>query len=302
MKPSNILDNLLSEIGSVENLEQALVLYETVGMRAASLAQRTRKEYVNDLADVVAYLAKGGITRPEQVTLAHLRVYLADLERRGYRASTRNRKVHTVKGFFRFLRDYAVVREDVSKRLIPPPVARGEPRFLTEAEYTRLLEVASTNMRDAAIIELFLQTGIRLSELVSLSVRDVTLSSGAGSIRIQRGGGHVLIPLNDKAQNALRKWLRVREPMSDTALFLTVLNKAMSKRTVQLMLAKYLDAAGIPDASVQSLRHTMAVHHIAKGTPLKTLAEVLGDHPDTLQQYVAAARKVHQKALQENAL
>ena len=297
-----MLDNLLGEIGGIETLKQALVLYETVGMRAASLARRTRKEYVNDLADLVAYLTRGGITRPEQVTLAHLRVYLADLERRGYQASTRNRKVHTVKGFFTFLHDYAVVRENVASRLIPPPVERGEPRFLSEAEYTRLLDVARANVRDAAIIELFLQTGIRLSELVNLSVRDVTLFPGAGTIRVKRGGGHVLIPLNDKAQNALRKWVANREPIVDTALFLTALKKPLSKRAVQLMLAKYLDAAGIQGASVQSLRHTMAVHHIAKGTPLKTLAEVLGDHPDTLQQYVAAARKVHQKALQENAL
>ena len=297
-----MLDDLLGEVGAIETLKQALVLYETVGMRAASLARRTRKEYVNDLADLVAYLTRGGITRPEQVTLAHLRVYLADLERRGYQASTRNRKVHTVKGFFTFLHDYAVVRENVASRLIPPPVERGEPRFLSEAEYTRLLDVARANVRDAAIIELFLQTGIRLSELVNLSVRDVTLFPGAGTIRVKRGGGHVLIPLNHKAQNALQKWFQVREPILDTALFLTALKEPLSKRAVQLMLAKYLDAAGIPDASVQSLRHTMAVHHIAKGTPLKTLAEVLGDHPDTLQQYVAAARKVHQKALQENAL
>ena len=297
-----MLDDLLGEVGAIETLKQALVLYETVGMRAASLAQRTREEYVNDLADLVAYLATGGIIRPEQVTPAHLRVYLADLERRGYQASTRNRKVHTIKGFFRFLHDYAVIRENVARQLIPPPVERGEPRFLSEAEYTRLLEVARANVRDAAIIELFLQTGIRLSELVNLSVRDVTLLPGAGTIRVKRGGGHVLIPLNDKAQNALRKWVANREPILDTALFLTALKKPLSKRAVQLMLAKYLDAAGIQGASVQSLRHTMAVHHIAKGTPLKTLAEVLGDHPDTLQQYVAAARKVHQKALQENAL
>ena len=292
----------MAEIGGIETLKQALVLYETVGMRAASLAQRTRAEYTNDLTDLIAYLGRGGITRPEQVTLAHLRVYQADLDRRGYQASTRNRKVHTVKGFFSFLHDYAVIRENVARQLIPPPVERGEPRFLSEAEYTRMLEVARANVRDAAIIELFLQTGIRLSELVSLSVRDVTFSPEAGTIRVKRGGGHVLIPLNDKAQNALRKWVANREPIVDTALFLTALKKPLSKRAVQLMLAKYLDAAGIQGASVQSLRHTMAVHHIAKGTPLKTLAEVLGDHPDTLQQYVAAARKVHQKALQENAL
>lgn len=94
----------------------------------------------------------------------------------------------------------------------------------------------------------------------------------------------------------------MREPVQDTALFLTAVKKPMGKRAVQLMLAKYMKEAEIADASVQTLRHTMAVHHLAKGTPLKTLAEILGENPDTLQVYVPVARKMQSKALQENAL
>ena len=76
----------------------------------------------------------------------------------------------------------------------------------------------------------------------------------------------------------------------------------MGKRAVQMMLEKYLAEAGIENASVQSLRHTMAVHHLAKGTPRNTLAEILGDDPATLDAFLPLARKVHQKALQEHAL
>ena len=112
----------------------------------------------------------------------------------------------------------------------------------------------------------------------------------------------IVIPMNHKAQNALRQWLEVREPVLDTALFLTIVQKSIKKRAVQLMLAKYFARVGIENASVQSLRHTMAVHHLAKGTSIMTLAEILGDHPDTLQPNMAAARKVHQQALQEHLL
>ena len=231
------------------------------------------------------------------------------MERRGYKASTRNRKTYAIKGFFGFLRDYAVTKIDIAAELIPPVVERGEPRFLSEAEYTRLLDVAQDNVRDAAIIELFLQTGLRLSELAGLSVRDVTLAApttpehpSTGTLRIKRGGRQVTIPLNHKAQNALRKWLVAREPIEDTTLFLTAVKKPMGKRAVQLTLEKYLKEAGIAGASVQTLRHTMAVHHLAKGTPVKTLSEILGDSPDSMQVYLSAARKLHSKALQENAL
>lgn len=300
---------LLEEIGTVETLAQALVLYKRLGMQMSAKAKRTRVEYENDVADLVAFLTKSGITRVDQVTLTHLKVYQVDLERRGYKASTRNRKTYAIKGFFAFLSDYAVIKVDIAAELIPPVVERGEPRFLSEAEYTRLLDAARDNVRDAAIIELFLQTGIRLSELVGLSVRDVMLETPpapdrphGSSIRIKRGGRHITIPINDKAQNALRKWLEIREPILDTALFLTAVKKPMGKRAVQLMLEKYLKEAGIGSASVQSLRHTMAVHHLAKGTPAKTLAEILGDSPDSIQVYLSAARKLHSKALQENAL
>ncbi|GIV76294.1 MAG: tyrosine recombinase XerC [Litorilinea sp.] len=300
---------LLEEIGTVETLSQALILYKKLGMQMSSKAKSTRVEYENDVADLVAFLTKSRITRVDQVTLTHLKVYQVDLERRGYKASTRNRKTYAIKGFFGFIRDYAVTKVDIAAELIPPVVERGEPRFLSEAEYTRLLNVAQNNARDAAILELFLQTGLRLSELVGLSVRDVTLGESAtpdrlsiGTLRIKRGGRQVTIPLNHKAQNALRKWLAARAPVQDTALFLTAAKKTMGKRAVQLTLEKYLKEAGIEDASVQTLRHTMAVHHLAKGTPVKTISEILGDSPDSMQVYLSAARKIHSKALQENAL
>ena len=301
--------SLLGEIGNVESLEQGLVLYKQLGMGSKTISPRTRVEYENDLADLISFLATSGVTNLSQVGLAHLRIYQADLDRRGYKPSTTNRKTFAIKGFFSFLYDYALIKDNIARMLIPPAVERGEPRFLSEAEYTRLLQVCADNPRDAAIIELFLQTGIRLSELVGLTVNDVTLpptitsdSGFTGSIRIKRGSGHAKIPLNYKASNALKKWLEVRDPILDTALFLTTVKKPMGKRAVQLMLEKYLSAAGIENASVQSLRHTMAVHHLAKGSPLKTIAEILGDDTKTMQTYAALARKLHQKALQENAL
>jgi site-specific recombinase XerD len=217
MKQSSMLGNLLSEIGNVESLQQALVLYKRLGMGEKSVSPRTRVEYENDLADLITFLATSGVNQPTQVGLAHLRIYQADLERRGYKASTCNRKTFAIKGFFSFLYEYALIKDNIAKELIPPQVERGEPRFLSEAEYTQLLQVCQGNPRDAAIIELFLQTGIRLSELVGLTVPDVTLPATitsdtgfTGSIRIKRGSGHATIPLNYKASNALRKWLEVR--------------------------------------------------------------------------------------------
>lgn len=122
MKRKHSLGSLLAEIGTVESLEQALILYKEFGMRAASKSRKTQAEYSKVIADLVAFLGGSGITRPAQVGLAHLRIYQADLEKRGYRASTRNRKTYAIKGFFRFLHEYALVQDDISKQLILPTV------------------------------------------------------------------------------------------------------------------------------------------------------------------------------------
>ncbi len=109
------------------------------------------------------------------VTLRDLEGYLAELDRRGLQGSSRNRKTHTIKTFFRYLHTHGIIPDNVAARLVPPRVQKREPRYLSEEEYRRLLRVCSHHTRDAAIIELFLQTGMRLAELAHLTLADIEL-------------------------------------------------------------------------------------------------------------------------------
>ena len=105
----------MQEIGQVETLEQAIAAYTTVGMPAKNLAERTRREYANDLRFLAAFLVEQGITRLEQVGLRELQSYLAELDRQGLKGSSRNRKTHAIKSCFRFLHDHGVIGVDVVK-------------------------------------------------------------------------------------------------------------------------------------------------------------------------------------------
>jgi len=301
----------MEEIDKIETLQQGLAFFEEVGMPARDLAARTRLEYKNDLSDFADFLEKQGITKIEQVSLQDLENYQAEMDRRGYSASTRERKTYSIKSFFKFLDHHGVIATNVASQLIPPRPKKPEPRFLSEDEYQRLLRSCSHNPRDAAIIEVLLQTGMRLSELTRLTVDDIEIPKrinrepdNTGTVRVRRKGGKVdTIPLNYKACQALAAWLRVRPQVDHSTLFVTKFKAPMSRRAIQYTVSKYLQTVGIKNASVHTLRHTMATHHIARGTDLKTIQETLGhSNLATTSLYVSLAKTAQRKALQEHAL
>ncbi len=301
----------MEEIAEAETVRQAVALFEIVGMPARNLAARTRGEYTNDLHDLVRFLDARAVRSVGEVTLPQLEAYLADLDRRGHKPSTRNRKTHTIKTFFSFLDRQGLLQGNPAARLIPPKAQKREPRFLSEDEYRRLLRVCSHNIRDAAIIEVLLQTGMRLSELAKLTVGDMELPSritrdpdNTGSARVRRKGGTVdTIPLNYKACQVLASWLRARPKVPFDEVFVSKFKTPMTARAIQYIVAGYMKEAGIRGASVHTMRHTIATHHVARWTDLKTVQETLGHASlQTTTIYVQLAKKAQKKALQEHAL
>jgi integrase/recombinase XerC len=306
-----LFDPVLFDVKEIETLKQGLAFFDTIGMPARNLSARTRKEYQNDLTDLIEFLEDRGITRLKQVDLRDLENYQAEMDRRGFKASTRERKTYAIKSFFRFLHHHGMIATNVASRLIPPRPNKPEPRFLSEEEYQRLLQACNHNVRDAAIIEVLLQTGMRLSELTRLIIYDVEIPKrisrepdNTGTVRVTRKGGRVdTIPLNYKACQALDAWIKVRPKVDHLSLFVSKFNTPMGKRAVQYTVSRYLQAADIKNASVHTLRHTMATHHIARGTDPKTIQETLGHASlETTARYIALAKKAQRKALQEHAL
>jgi integrase/recombinase XerD len=297
--------------GRIETLQQAIDLFVRDGMPARNLAAHTRKNYLHDLTDLQQFLQHRGVTHIADISLRHLQAYQAEMDRRGYSSSTRNRKTQSIRILFQFLQSHGITEHNIAAKLIPPPVHKQEPRFLTASEYQRLLRAASHHPRDAAIIELFLQTGMRLSELAHLTINAIEIPKritmdidNMGLVRIKRKGGKTAaIPLNYKACRALAAYLLVRPEVGEPALFISQFRKPMSTRAIQHRISKYLNEAGITGASVHTLRHTMATHHVARGTDLKTVQETLG-HADlaTTTIYVSLAKTAQKKALQEHAL
>ena len=293
-------------------LSQALNEFRTVYLAFRNYASRSREEYTNDLEGLIIFLENSGLNRVGDLGIPQIDRYLAELDHRGLAGSTRKRKTIAIRSFLAFLYREDHIDHDISKKIILPFAETFLPRVLTQSEYQRLRKACDGSVRDTAIIELLLQTGIRLSELVGLQTSDVDISaqedkeeSYINVIRIAGGSGRKgrNLPLNSKARQALQAYIQIRPAGTVETLFVNRSGEPLGERGVQKMVQKYMDIAEIRDASVETLRHTFGAHHAAKGTSIKIIQEMMG-HQDhrTTEIYVALARQMRQKVLEDNAL
>ena len=288
----------------------ALELYHGTYLPSRNYAARTRSCYLDDLRYLVAFLRKRQRQDPADATLSDLESFLAHLDRRGLAGASRRRKTYACKSFFAYLHRSGAISDDPSLWLVPPRTEQAEPRVLSMTEYEALLRACSHHPRDAAIIELLLQTGIRLSELAGLRLGDVELpkritkeAETVGRLRILGKGRKARwIPLNYKACRAIKTWLESRHSETE-ALFISKFGKPLGPRGIQRLVHKYMSEVGITRASVHTLRHTFATHHVARGTSLRTVQEVLGHASlKTTSIYVQLAQEAVKRELQEHAL
>ncbi len=297
------------------SLEEGLAEFISIGMPVRNYAARTREEYTRDLRELIAFLHGRGISDWSRVSLWDLQVFLGELDIHGAQAATRNRKAHTIKSLFGFLEQAGAIAKNPTAELIPPHIPEKERRFLREAEYQALLAQVDDS-RDRAIVIVLLQTGILLSELVTLRTFDVQLPQqitnrpeDVGFIRVRRRrGDEVSLPLNFKACEALSAWLAEREvwvqerQLLSEALFLSRIGTPLTPRGIRYRIKQYLTRAQIPGASVRTLRHTMAAHYLARGGDLKAVQDMLGVAEQTVEVYANLAKKVQRKMVQDLAL
>ena len=239
----------------------------------------------------------------QKVTLVEVYEYLSFLsrdriknknardEQYGLTANSRARKIAAIRSFFKYLTVKAhLLEENPISDLDSPKIPKSLPRYLSLEESKKLLTAigGKNRTRDYCIISLFLNCGLRISEIVGLNVSDVR----DDSIRIVGKGEKTrIVYLNDSSKKAVCDYLIERsqiEAIDKNALFLSNRRKRMSTDAVHAMVKKSLKAAGV-DASMYSshkLRHTAATLMLSNGVDVRTLQEVLGhEHLNTTQIY-----------------
>lgn len=243
---------------------------------------------------------------PEEVVLADLERYLGTLAV-SHTGATRARKAHCFRAFFGWLARRTKHPSPAGELELPKKEER-EAAVLTEHQYRALRDVVREDPRGSAIVELLLQTGLRLGELVALLKTDVTWSTGdtVAGLVVRQGKGRKdrWVVLNSTAERALQRYLKTR-PRRDPSsyLFITRTGRPMDPRGVRYLVAKAFRLAKIPEGSVHTLRHTFGTHQIQKGTDVIVVQRQMGHASlTTTQKYVHLVRRLQEEQIEANAL
>src|SRR5215216_275574 len=188
-------------------------------------------------------------------------------------AVTRKRKLAAIRAFLKFCKDNQIIYGNPADTIEGPIREERDPAILLKTEYKTLLQVAGGSTRDLAMVMLFLQTGLRVSELVNLKLTDIDFTSHEITVRQGKGRKDRVVPLVKQAEQALKAYLKVRDALPEyDEVFIARNGTSMDQRTVRYRIHKYYKEAGIKKkASVHTLRHTFSTHQIvhagAAGTP-----------------------------------
>lgn len=245
-------------------------------LKGRSRANATILAYGKDIEQLISYLNGLGKNSPEEATLEDLRLFMEKLSRESYTAKSISRKTNSTKTFFKFLKSSGLLTDDPSSSLEHPKFENKPPRILTKLEYRALRDASKADIRIFAIIELLLQTGIRIGELAALRVEDLNFAEGSLHIPQAEGTMERVIPLNQPAATAVKKYLDIRPKSPSHTLFITKTGKPLLIRNIRTAIDRYFRVAGIKEAKVNDLRHTWVATQLEGGMSLVTVAKLAG--------------------------
>ena len=252
---------------------------------------------LSDVYDYMTYLSRDRVLHQN-----------SDKSDYGLNASSRARKISTIRSFYNYLTNKAhLIEQNPVKDIDSPKLKKTLPKYLTLDESVQLLESVDgqNRERDYAILTLFLNCGLRISELCGLNLQDIQ----GEALRVLGKGNKVrIVYLNDACLAALRAYLATRRPITgrdQNALFLSSRDGRISKSTVHALVKKHISAAGLDATQYSShkLRHTAATLMLQNGVDVRAVQEVLvHEHLNTTEIYTHIDNEALRVAAKANPL
>ncbi|MCR4317144.1 MAG: tyrosine recombinase XerC [Planctomycetes bacterium] len=245
----------------------------------------TLRAYGSDLRQFIEFLGGEPLYRIADISHVTVRSFLSMRRDDGNVSRSVARKLACLRSFFKYLLRAEVIEYSPAEALRRPKFDKKLPHFLTTTQVELLLKAPEgdgfAEIRDRAILELLYSSGVRVSELCGLKLKDVDL--GAMTIRVfGKGSRERMCPIGRPARDALRVYLGARnsadfESKSNSPVFVNLRGGRLSDRSVRRLLEKYVLASGLPaNTTPHTLRHSFATHLLNEGADLRSIQELLG--------------------------
>src|SRR2546425_278765 len=290
--------------GGTMTLEKGLAAFLDA-MLGRNRSTATLRAYRTDVLQFITFLKENNvaITAVGDVGKVDVLEYLAALARKGLSGVARARKVSAIREYFRYLEGTGVVQKSPTVGIDTPKREKHTRQYLRADEYTKMLSLAGGNPRDYAILQVFLQTGIRVSELANLTREDVDFIKSAIKVR-GKGNQEREIALEKRGVQALRNYLSIRPQSLSEVIFLNYKGEPISERGIRKLVVKYTKFAGITKrASCLTLRHTFATYKAEKVVSPFQLQQWLGHaNLNTTQIYVHLGKQNAKKIMEQTSL
>ena len=262
--------------------------YEEHLVLVRNLSDNSIRGYISDLNSLLEHINKLGVREFKDLELKHIRSWLAYLQTNGASRATLARRIVSIRAFTYWAASQKWIDSDIGaslevpkpQRKLPDVLNQDEAQTVVEAMQTRVNEEPSPeNLRDLAIIEVLYASGIRVSELCGLNLRDLDFERNTLQV-LGKGNKERVVPIGIPAVRALKSYLEsaresFRNELSADAVFLGTRGKRIDQRIAIAVVNDAMQAIG-SNMSPHGLRHTAATHLLEGGADLRTVQEILG--------------------------
>ena len=244
--------------------------------------------YKSDLEQLVEFLMKKNVATPDKIKAEDLDSFRDTLLSEKYTPKSVSRKLNAVKTFFRWMVEQNYLSTDLSKSVSHPKVEASMPKFLTPLEYRALRDAVRNDPRISAMIELILQTGLRISEVANIKTADI--NEETTKIEGYATQPERTIPLNKPAKEAIEKYMIERPKVVSEYIFISKTGKPLAVRNIRASVDRFIQKAELPKYSVNDLRTTFIVENIKNGVDLILISQVAGHKRlSTTERYIELA-------------
>ena len=262
-------------------------------LESKSLSDNTVKNYFRDLIDYFIYLKLNDLSPTKSIEPKHIRKMLSFLIDKGFSKVSISRKISAIKSYITFLEKFNYSKDNYSELISIPKKSKSLPKVMTKKEVSQLIKHVEMNtkknLRDDALIELLYSTGLRVSEIANLKLKDINLKKSEIKI-LGKGNKERIVIFNNKSKEKIIRYLKNDKryiSIKTEALFQNKFKEALSTRSIQRILKKYLNFSGINSKySTHTLRHTFATHLLEGGADIKVIQQLMGhSSPETTKIY-----------------